>query len=113
MLHNISNTLLENTLAFFLVTDDEKALLRQLFSTINSRVEVKLGSIQKYSSVMLPAADADLIIDWISDNNINTEKKAPKELLDPIENLFEMVFPSLELKKVLRCRGYVAIHMKR
>ena len=60
---------------------------------------MKLGSIQKYSGVMMPAADADLIIDWISDNNINTEKKTPKELLDPIENLFEMIFLSLKLKK--------------
>ena len=98
-LRQISNTLLENTLAYYLATDEEKILLRQLFDAIVSKIERQIGDIQKYSYIMVPMADADQIIEWIKKNNINTEKKTAKELLEPIEELFGMVYPSLELKK--------------
>lgn len=39
LLHEISNKLLENTLAFYLATQEEKNLLRQLFDAIESKIE--------------------------------------------------------------------------
>lgn len=98
-LHQISNTLLENTLAYYLATDEEKILLGQLFDAIVSKIERQIGDIQKYSYIMVPMADADQIIEWIKNNKINIEKQTAKELLEPIEELFGMVYPSLELKK--------------
>ena len=99
LLIEVSNTLLKNTLAYYLATVDEKKLLWQLFDAISSKVGEQIGNIQKYSGTMIPIADANRIIEWISNNNINSEKKTPKELLEPIENLFGEVYPSLRLKK--------------
>ncbi len=99
LLRDISNNLLKNTLAYYLATEDEKILLNQLFDAIEAKVEEQIGNVQKYSSIMVPMADANLILEWIAINNINTEKKTVKELLEPIENLFDRVYPSLALKK--------------
>ena len=41
LLHEVSNKLLENTLAFYLATKEEKTLLRQLFDAIDSKIESK------------------------------------------------------------------------
>lgn len=38
---------------------------------------------------MISMADADKIIEWIKNNNINTGKRIAKDLLDLIENLLE------------------------
>lgn len=99
LLHEISNKLLENTLAFYLATQEEKNLLRQLFDAIESKIEGKIGNIKKYAGPMISMADADKIIEWIKNNNINTGKRIAKDLLDLIENLFGEVYPSLNLKK--------------
>lgn len=99
LLHQISNKLLENTLAFYLATEEEKILLRQLFDAIESKIEGQIGGIQKYAGTMIPMADADKIIEWIEGNSINTDKRTAKDLLDSIENLFGEVYPSLNLKK--------------
>lgn len=99
LLRDISNNLLENTLAYYLATEDEKKLLRQLFNVIETKVEEQIGNVQKYSSIMVPMADADQIIEWIENNNINIEKKTAKELLEPIEDLFGRVYPSSVMKK--------------
>lgn len=48
---------------------------------------------------MISMEDADKIIEWIEHNNINTDKRIAKELLDLIENVFGEVYPSLNLKK--------------
>lgn len=99
LLHEVSNKLLENTLAFYLATKEEKTLLRQLFDAIDSKIEKQIGDIKKYTGTMISMADADKIIEWIKDNSINIEKRITKDLLDLIENLFREVYPSLNLKK--------------
>lgn len=99
LLHEISNKLLENTLAFYLATQEEKILLRQIFGAIESKLEGHIGNIKKYAGTMISMADADKIIEWVKDNSVNTEKRTAKDLLDLIENLFGEVYPSLNLKK--------------
>ena len=99
LLRDISNNLLENTLAYYLATEAEKNLLRQLFNAIGAKVEEQIGNVQRYTGIMLPMADANQIIEWIADNAINTEKRTAKELLEPIEDLFDRIYPSLALKK--------------
>lgn len=99
LLRDISNNLLENTLAYYLATEAEKKLLRQLFNAIGAKVEEQIGNVQRYTGIMLPMADANQIIEWIADNDINTEKRTAKELLEPIEDLFDRIYPSLALKK--------------
>lgn len=47
-LHEVSNKLLENTLAFYLATQEEKMLLRQIFDAIVSKIEGQIGNISKY-----------------------------------------------------------------
>lgn len=98
-LHEVSNKLLENTLAFYLATQEEKMLLRQIFDAIVSKIEGQIGNISKYTGTMISMEDADKIIEWIEHNNINTDKRIAKELLDLIENVFGEVYPSLNLKK--------------
>lgn len=66
---------------------------------IGAKVEEQIGNVQKYTGIMLPMADANQIIEWIANNGINTEKRTAKELLEPIEDLFGRVYPSLALKK--------------
>lgn len=99
ILREISSKLLENTLAFCLATKEEKSLLRKLFYTIESKIERKIGFIQKYTRTMIPMADADKIMEWIEINNINIKKRTTKDLLKQIEELFGEVYPSLELKE--------------
>ena len=48
---------------------------------------------------MASIADADLILDWIVENDINNGEKTEKELLVPIEELFKEVYPSLSLQE--------------
>ena len=98
LLHEISNKLIENTLAFYLASKEEKILLRKLFDAIESKIEGQIGGIQKYVGTMISMADADNIIRWIEDNSINTDIRTTKELLDLIENLFAEMYPSLNLK---------------
>lgn len=98
-LHEISNKLLENTLAFYLATKDEKVLLEQLFNAIVSKIERQVENVQKYARTMISMVDADKIIEWVESNSINTDKQFAKDLLDSIESLFAEVYPSLNLKK--------------
>lgn len=77
-LHEVSNKLLENTLAFYLATQEEKMLLRQIFDAIVSKIEGQIGNISKYTGTMISMEDADKIIEWIEHNNINTDKRLLK-----------------------------------
>lgn len=98
-LKKISDTLLENTLAYYLASSEEKKLLKKLFNSIETKVEGQLGKINKYSKVMISIKDADQINEWIEKNNINTEKKTPKELTILIENLFGVLYSSVNIPK--------------
>lgn len=98
LLREISKTLLENTLAYYLGNELEKKLLQQLFGAIEEKVEEQINSIHKYSGTMVSIADADQIIEWIEKKNINLDKQSAKELLSLIEELFDEIYSSLELK---------------
>ena len=98
LLREISNDLLENTLAYYIANDEERIALKNLFTAIELKVESQIESVQKYSGVMVPMVDADRIIDWIAKNDINTEKKSAKELLELIETIYEETYPSLVLQ---------------
>ena len=98
LLREITNTLLNNTLAYYLATDYEKELLRQLFNAIEQKVERKICNISKYYGIMVSMEDADTITEWIRKNEINTRKRSDKELLKLLEELFAELYPSLRLE---------------
>lgn len=99
LLRDISKLLLENCLAYHLGSKSERERLSQLFVAVESKVKCKLSTIQRYSKTMASIADADLILDWIVENDINNGEKTEKELLVPIEELFKEVYPSLSLQE--------------
>lgn len=98
LLREISKTLLENTLAYYLGNESEKKLLQQLFGAIEEKVEEQINGIQKYSGTMVSIADADQIIEWIEKKNINSDKQSARELLFLIEELFDEIYSSLKLE---------------
>ena len=98
-LNDISNTLLCNSLAYYLADENEQQLLKQLFDAVKSLVEGQFLIIQKYSRAMVPIADANDILDWIEKYNINTDNQSVRDLLSLIEVLFEKIYPSLQIYK--------------
>lgn len=96
-LHESSVNLLENTLAYYLASNEEKKLLGRLFDAIETKVEGQLGNIQRYSGIMVSMADADRILQWIDNNRINTDAWSAIDLVDSIEKLGCELFPELDL----------------
>lgn len=99
LLKSISDSLLKNTLAYYLADDNEKELLTKLFDAIVKNIDAKIGDLSKYSRAMISISDSDAIIKWIEENDINDEKKKPKDLLVPIEALFQQIYKSYEIKE--------------
>lgn len=98
-IRGISKSLLENSFAYYLATEEERKLLEKLFDVIESRVKIRISSIQKYSKIMIPMNEADRILEWIEKNSINDIKKTPIEILLLVEDLFGELYPTLALKK--------------
>ena len=99
LLREISTTLLENTLAYYLASEEEKIALKQLFDAIERKVEANINNIHKYYGIMVSMADADQIAKWINDNNINAVNRSAKDILMLLEGLFAELYPDLNLEK--------------
>lgn len=100
-LNEVSVSLLENSLAYYLGDDKERSLLRELFEAITKNIGEQLQIVPRYSRTMVAIADAVIISKWINLNEIETVQRSKKELLSLIENLFDELNPSFELKKGL------------
>lgn len=100
-LNEVSKSLLENSLAFYLGDEKERGLLRELYEAIAKNISEQLQIVPRYSRSMVSIADAETISKWISSNAIETVQKSKKDLLCLIEDLFDKLNPSLELKKGL------------
>ena len=98
-LHSIVNTLLENSLAYYLANQDEKELLHQVFDALETKIANQIDEIKNYFGIMVSMADANRIKEWIANNSINTVKLTARELVQPIEKLYREVYPSLNLQE--------------
>jgi superfamily II DNA/RNA helicase len=96
-LKDIAQELLTNSLAYFLGNTSEKTLLVRLFRAIEARVAENMNYVQKYSGTMVSIADANEIIKWINEYNINNVSRPLSDLIVLIERLYRIIHPSFEL----------------
>lgn len=98
-LKTIAESLLENSLAYYLGSEEERELLKNLFDSIAEKIGSQIQNIPRYSKSMVSMTDAKKIRDWIVENSIEIKDQSKIDLLGLIEKLFNENYPSSKYQK--------------